>query len=127
MAVVVLALVFLDELAAWAAYGVWGFSLDGPLRWVVGLGLPLVVVVLWALLASPRALYGGRGVRPVVKLLVYAGAVAALWAAGHPTWALLLAVASVLLNAAAQLPGVRATLAAQEHGRVADGRAAPRG
>ena len=127
MAVVVLGLVFLVELAAWAAYGVWGFSLDGPARWVVGLGLPLVVVTLWALLASPRAPYAGRGVRPVVKLLVYAGAVAALWAAGHPTWALVLLAFSVVVNAAAQLPTVRAVLAEQGHGRVAAGPTPPRG
>ncbi len=51
----VLALVFLDELLAMAAAGVWGRHTDGVLLAVL---MPLAVVVVWFLFASPRAVAG---------------------------------------------------------------------
>ena len=64
----VLALVFLDELLAMVAVGVWGAHASGVLLAVL---MPLVVVVVWSLFASPKAPYGGPVVRPVVKVLVF--------------------------------------------------------
>jgi hypothetical protein len=47
---------FLLELAALVAFGWWGSSVgNGVVPVVVAIGLPIVVAVLWALLAAPRA------------------------------------------------------------------------
>jgi hypothetical protein len=102
----VLALVFADELAALAGLAVYGAST--PARWVLVWLLPLVGVTVWSLVASPKARYGGTVRRPVAKALVFGAACAGLWAAGHPGWAVGLLVFSVVVNALAQLPSVRA-------------------
>ena len=59
------------------------------------------------LFASPKAPYGGRTVRPVVKVLVFGLAVLALWGAGHHGLAVALLVFSVAVNGVAQLPSIR--------------------
>jgi len=102
----VLALVFLDELLAMAAFGVWGWQASP--RWLLVWLLPLLAMAVWFFLASPKAKYGGPVVRPVAKVLVFGLASLALWDAGHPAWAIALLVFSVVVNGLAQLPGVRA-------------------
>lgn len=105
----VLALVFLDELLAMAAFGVWGWQSPALLPgWLLVWLLPLLAMAAWFLLASPKATYGGPVVRPVVKVAVFGLASLALWSAGHAGWALALLVFSVVVNGLAQLPGVRA-------------------
>ena len=101
----VLTLVFLDELAAMAAYGVWGWQVADPRAlWVVV--LPLAAMTAWWLFASPRARYGDHGRREVVKVLVFGLATLALWDAGHHPSALALLVFSVVVNAAALHPRI---------------------
>jgi hypothetical protein len=100
----VLALVFVDELLAVAAFGVWGWAQDA--RWLWVWLLPLVATAAWFLFASPKAQYGGPLRRPAVKVVVFGLASLALWDAGHPTWALALLVFSVVVNALAQIPAI---------------------
>lgn len=93
-------LAFVLELAALAALGVWGFTLEAPwpLRLVFGLGAPLLMIVAWGLLLAPRA--ARRLVMPwllVAKLVVFGLATAALAAAGHASLAIVFGVL-VLLN-----------------------------
>ena len=112
----VLALVFLDELLAMAAFGVWarGTSPAWLLVWL----LPLLAMLVWFLWASPKAPYGGPLVRPAVKVLVFGLAAGALWDAGHPGWAASLAGFSVVVNGFALLPAVRSLVpdhGAREH------------
>jgi hypothetical protein len=106
---VVLTLVFVDELLAMAAFGVWGWA-SSP-RWLLVWLLPLLAMLVWFLFASPKATYGGRVVRPVTKVLVFGLASLALWDAGHAGWALALLVFSVVVNGLAQLPSIRALAA----------------
>ena len=102
----VLSLVFLDELLAMAAFGVWGW--DHSPRWLLVWLLPLAAMTVWFLLASPKARYGGTVARPVAKVVVFGLASLALWDAGHPGWALALLVFSVVVNALAQVPAIAA-------------------
>ena len=105
----VLALVFLDELLAMAAFGVWGWQASP--RWLLVWLLPLLAMTAWFFLASPKARYGGPVVRPVAKVLVFGLASLALWDAGHHGWAVALLAFSVVVNTLAQLPGIRALTA----------------
>jgi hypothetical protein len=90
-----LALRFLLELCAFTALGYWGFQTGSSLLWriVLGLGAPLLAIVLWGMFVAPKA---AVQVPPAVKLLielgVFAAAVAALAAARQPSLALLLAL-----------------------------------
>jgi hypothetical protein len=103
---VVLALVFLDELAAMAAYAVWGWQVGEPAGvWVVV--LPLAAMTAWWLFASPKARYGDHGRREVVKVLVFGLACLALWDAVHHGWAVALLVFSVVVNGIALHPRIR--------------------
>lgn len=118
----VLSLVFLDELLAMAAFGVWGWQASP--RWLLVWLLPLLAMAAWFLFASPKAAYGGAVVRPVVKVLVFGLASVALWAAGHPGWAAGLLAFSVVVNGLALLPAVRA-LTEQAGARSGPGGATP--
>jgi Protein of unknown function (DUF2568) len=101
----VLALVFLDEVLAVVALGVWGADAGGVRLAVLA---PVAGVALWWAFASPKAPYGGAVTRPVVKVLVFGAATLGLWDAGYPEWAIALLVFSIVVNAAAELPSVRA-------------------
>jgi hypothetical protein len=105
----VLALVFVDELLAMAAFGVWGWQASP--RWLLVWLLPLLAMTAWYFLASPKAAYGGPVVRPVAKVVVFGLASLALWDAGRPGWALALLGFSVVVNGLALLPGIRALTA----------------
>jgi hypothetical protein len=101
----VLALVFVDELLAMAAFGVWGWQVGTP-RWLLVIVLPLLAMIVWGLFASPKARLGGGLRRPVAKVVVFGLACLALWDAGHHGWAIALLALSVAVNASAQAPRI---------------------
>jgi hypothetical protein len=101
----VLGLVFLDELLAMAALGVWGWQVGSP-RWLLVVMLPVLAMTAWWLFASPKARFGSGGRREVVKVLVFGLASWALWDAGHEGAAVTLLVFSVLVNGLARLPAI---------------------
>lgn len=102
----VLTLVFIDELAAMAAFAVWGWQVGNPPGvWFVV--LPMTAMIAWWLFASPKARFADHGRREVVKVLVFGLAGVALWDAGHHGWAVTLLVFSVAVNAAALHPRIR--------------------
>jgi hypothetical protein len=105
----ILSLVFVDELLAMAAFGVWGWRAGEP-RWLLVVLLPTAAMLVWFLFASPKARYGTPVVRPLVKVAVFGLASAALWDAGHPGWGLALLLFSVVVNALALAPGVQEQL-----------------
>lgn len=104
---VLLLLLFVDEVLAAVAVGLWGHDRAG---WWLAVTAPAVVVGAWWAFASPKAPYGGPVVRPLVKTAVFALASLALLDAGHPGWAVAFLAFSVVVNALAQLPAVRRTL-----------------
>ncbi len=101
----VLMLLLVDELVAWAAYGVWGWQHEP--RWLLVWLLPLVVVTVWGLLVSPRAPYGGRVITPIVKVLVFAGATLVLYDAAGAGWAAGFLAATVVIHALAEIPAIK--------------------
>ena len=101
---IVLALVFVDELLAMAAFGVWGWQHEP--RWLLVWLLPAVAMFVWWLFASPKAARGGPVIRPVVKVIVFGLASLALLDAGQPGWALALLIFSVVVNGLAQVPAI---------------------
>ena len=99
----VLALVFLDELLVMAALAVWGADAGG---WLMAVLAAAAGVVVWLLVASPKARYGGPVARPVAKVLVIGAGVVGLAVAGRGGWAVALAVFSVVVNAVAMHPDI---------------------
>ena len=85
----------------------WGFA-TWPLPWniVVGIGAPVVVLLVWALFLSPRAvLHLHPFLRAAVELLIYAGVTLAWWSMDAAWAGLAFAVVAV---AAGVIAGRRA-------------------
>ncbi len=89
---------FLLELCAVAAAGYWGFGIaDGVLSWLLGLGAPILVIMLWGAFVAPKA---SRRLpdppRLVLELWIFAAASVGLAAAGEPVLGASLAIAVVV-------------------------------
>ncbi|MFG2374526.1 YrdB family protein [Streptomyces sp. NPDC048504] len=94
-----LGVLFAIEVGGLVAVGYWGFTRDlaTPLTWLLGVGGPVVLAVLWGLCASPKAKYKVRGAGRVGFEVVWFGAgVAALVLAGAYDWALVFALVCVV-------------------------------
>jgi hypothetical protein len=87
-------LAFLLELAMLAAFGYWGFQGEKSIwiKWGLGIGIPLVVAILWGLLLAPRAnrrLNSQWGT--LLSLGLFCLAAFALFQTNHPALAIALA------------------------------------
>jgi hypothetical protein len=94
-----LLLAFLLELFMLAAFAYWGFN-TGPyalLHYVLGIGTPLIVAVIWGVWMAPSARRRLRGAAYLaVKVILFAAAAAGLYFAGQLYLAVLLAVLFVI-------------------------------
>ena len=115
----VLSLVFLDEVAAAVAAGVWGAYAGGPVLAVLA---PAAVVAVWWTFASPKAPLGHPVGRPVVKALVFVLTALGLWVAGHNGWAVAFLVFSVVVNGLALLPSISGLVEGLEESEAARAR-----
>jgi hypothetical protein len=82
-----LALRFLLELDVLVALGYWEFATgrSGPAEIGLGIGLPLLVAVIWGTLVAPNApVELATPLRVLVELVIFGIGVAALYAAGRP-------------------------------------------
>jgi hypothetical protein len=100
-----LALRFLPELAVLVTIGYWGFSRHaGIWRFVLGIGVPVVAAAVWATFAVPddpsrsrRAPVPIHGVlRLLLELCLFGFAVWALYDAGRPILALIMASITII-------------------------------
>ena len=100
MAQVNLALRFGLELAGVVAVGYWGYNAAAGLeRWLLAIGAPAILIVLWSLVIAPGANVPiPPRVREVAGSIVLLAAAAALYVAGAQTAALAYA-GLVILNA----------------------------
>ncbi|WP_018350867.1 YrdB family protein [Longispora albida] len=99
-----LLLIFLLELATLAATGYWGFTLDRgwPVRILAGLGVPALLIALWALFGAPTAEYKTHGaVRVLFEAAWFGSGALALYAAQRVTLAVTFTVALVASKALA--------------------------
>ena len=89
---------FLLEMASLAALAYWGFhEFGGVAQWVIGLGAPLLVAVVWGTFMSPKASRPTVDpVRLLIELAVFGAGVVALFAADATTLAVIFAVLALL-------------------------------
>lgn len=97
-------LVFATEVGMLVGFGVWGFAtLDGPVEWVAGVGLPLAVATFWGVFLAPKATRPApEPVATVMRAGLFTTAAALLYAAGFHTWSFALvgvAVAGLVMSA----------------------------
>jgi hypothetical protein len=98
------ALAFVLELVVYAAACYWGFASHHtwPARLGLGIGAPLLLIVVWALFGAPTALHAVHGPGRVVLELVWFGAGAAAIAASLGRRATVVFVAVYLVSTAIQ-------------------------
>ncbi len=94
-----LALSFLLELCMLAAFAYWGFTTGTGLfvQLLLGIGVPVIVIVIWGILlapASPRRLHGLP--HWLLEIVIFILAIIALYTAGQPTWAMIFAAVYVI-------------------------------
>jgi hypothetical protein len=97
-----LALAFILELCMLAALGYWGFNASDStvLRLLLGFGVPLVVILIWARWLAPRSATRLKGAAYLgLKTLIFGVAAVALAAAGQVTPAIVLACVFVINQA----------------------------
>lgn len=89
-----LTLLFVLELMAFTALGVWGWKFFDvtAVKVIAAVGVPLVAVVAWGLFAAPRATFDIPALALVTKVAVFGGAAVGLWAVGWRTAAVVFAV-----------------------------------
>jgi hypothetical protein len=94
-----LALRFILELSALYAMGYWGWQQPGAIaRWLWAIGLPLLAAFLWGAFRAVEPHHAGKGLvvipgvlRLLFEAIFFIGAIWALFAAGQPNWAGILA------------------------------------
>lgn len=88
---------FILELLMWAALAVVGWNLaEGPMQWVLAMGLPLASMVLWGVFrvpndGGPPVVQVSGVVRLALELASFATAIVGLYIVAKPLWATLLA------------------------------------
>lgn len=99
-----LAVRFLLELCLLAAVGYWGFKTQSAWLWKVllGLGLPLLIAILWGTFLAPRATHHLSGLPfYALELTLFALGALALFAADRPAlgwiYGIVLVVNTILL------------------------------
>ena len=92
------ATVFLAELGMYVGFAWWGLAAyQGAMSWVVGIGLPVVIMAIWAVFLSPRAtMPPPEAAQFVVRTLLLLLGAAAFWAVGVPILAIAQAVLVVV-------------------------------
>src|SRR3954452_12436704 len=75
---------FLLEMSLLAALAYWGFhGHAGAKQWILGLGAPLLIAVIWGAVMAPKAKWQARDpLRLPLELVIFATGVAALADAG---------------------------------------------
>ena len=90
---------FLLEVFAIVSLGIFGF-VAFELPWpgvLLGIGLPLLAILLWALFRSPKAVFQvDPFVKALVEIAVFSAAAIAWWVMGQPIVAVVFAVVAAV-------------------------------
>ena len=92
-------LAFLLELAMLVAFRYWGFHGEKSIlvKWLMGLGLPIVAVIVWGIFLAPQSTFRLRTIPDnLLSLLLFLLAATALLETGHVILAITFASIAVL-------------------------------
>src|SRR5512147_1690550 len=89
-----LALSFFLELCMVVAYAYWGFTTGNTLimQLVLGIGVPLIVIVVWGVFMAPNSSRRLKGTPHwILEIILFVGSMIALYSAGRTDLALVFA------------------------------------
>ena len=90
-----LAVSFLLELCMLAAFAYWGFTIGTGLfiQLLLGIGVPVVVIVIWGIFLAPASTRRLQGLPHwLLELVIFVLAIAVLYTAGQSTLAIVFTV-----------------------------------
>ncbi|MBW4094745.1 MAG: YrdB family protein [Acidobacteria bacterium] len=93
-----LTLAFVLEVAMLAGVGYWGFrgGFTSPWTYIVGIGFPAVLIVLWGVFMAPHAARRlPEPILPIVALVLFLSSAVALMVSGQPVLGWIMAVVAV--------------------------------
>jgi hypothetical protein len=96
--VINIGLSFFLELAMLMSVGYWGFYGEKSVlvKWMLGLGIPLLLAVVWGIFFAPRSAYRLNSVSGnLLSLLLFLLAATALFFAQQPTLAIIFALTAI--------------------------------
>jgi hypothetical protein len=94
-----LGLRFLIEISALVIFGYWGFRVSQGtfMKYLLGIGIPLLVAVIWGMFGSPKAPYGLTGIPYLLlEIIIFGLPAVALFFSGKQTWAVLYGTVTVV-------------------------------
>lgn len=94
-----LGLRFLIEILALVIFGYWGFHVSQGtfMKYLLGIGTPVLVAVIWGMFGSPKAPYGLTGVPYLLfEVFIFCLPAVVLFVIGKQSWAVLYGVITVL-------------------------------
>lgn len=97
-----LALRFLLELCMLAAVGYWGFKTQSTwaLKILFGIGLPILIAILWGTFLAPKATHPLHGASFLtLELVLFSLGAIALFSAGNPTLGWIYTIALIVNKA----------------------------
>ncbi len=90
---------FLLELCMLVMLGIWGFqaSSENVVRVILGIGAPLLAIILWGMFLAPRSNRRLTGIPYIIlKFIIFGVATIAFMAAGQVTLAIIFIVVAVI-------------------------------
>ena len=97
--VINIALRFILELCALASFAYWGFHISQsmPIKLLLGIGSPLLVIIIWGLFGSPAAPLPLKGFnRILLEMLIFGLAVFALFSSGKTNLGFIFAIIVII-------------------------------
>lgn len=94
-----LALRLILEVCALVAISYWGFTTGKGIliKWLMGLGFPIIIMFIWGMFGSPAAPMPLSGIyRVLLELAIFTVASLALFASGRTTLAIVFAVLVII-------------------------------
>jgi Protein of unknown function (DUF2568) len=95
-------LAFVLELVMLTAIGYWGFygGKSSLAKWILGIGLPVLTAVAWAMFLAPRAARRlGNISGNLLSLILFLAAAGALFSTGHTVLAIIFASTAIVNRA----------------------------
>lgn len=94
-----LGLRFLIEILALVIFGYWGFHVSQGtiMKYLLGVGTPVLVAAIWGMFGSPKAPYGLTGFPYLLlEVFIFGLPAVALLVIGKHTWAVLYGIVTVI-------------------------------
>lgn len=90
---------FILEIISLVAIGYWGFQLQAGtlVRYSVGIGVPIIIMIIWGTFGSPAAPYRlSPAYRIILQIVIFASAILAVYFSYNQTLSIIFAILIII-------------------------------